>query len=97
MKDHWLLYLLLGLILGISAYNLFTKPEQIKPETIREIQREVLAEQLKRIPRDSLIIEKYYTIREVTKKQLSEFEQADSTKRDSLFWFYYLNWKQGND
>ena len=96
MKD-WVIYILLGLILAILVYNFFNKPEQIKPETIREIQREVLAEQLKRIPRDSLIIEKYYTIREVTKKQLSEFEQADSTKRDSLFWFYYLNWKQGND
>lgn len=93
MKD-WITYILLGLILGILIYNLFTKPEQIKPETIRKIQQEVLAEQLKKIPKDSLIIEKYYTIREVTKKQLSEFEVADSLKKDSLFWFYYLGWKK---
>ena len=93
MKDHWLLYLLLGLILGISAYNLFTKPEQIKPETIREIQREVLAEQLKKIPRDTTTIINNTIIKEKTKYQLNEFELADSTKRDSLLWFYYLNWK----
>ena len=80
-----------------STLNYFKPRTEIDYAAMRKIQQEVLAEQLKKIPRDSLIIEKYYTIREVTKKQLSEFEQADSTKRDSLFWFYYLNWKQGND
>lgn len=93
MKDHWLLYVLLGLILAILIYGLFTKPEQIKPEAIRKIQQEVLAEQLKKIPRDSLIIEKHFTIKEVTKKQLNDFEVADSLKRDSLFWHFYKLWK----
>lgn len=93
MKD-WIVYILLGLILGISIYNLFQKPKpEIDYAALRKIQQSVLAEELKKIPKDSLIIERYYTIREVTKKQLSEFEQADSLKKDSLFWFYYLSWK----
>ena len=93
MKD-WVIYVLLSLILGISIYNLFQKPKpEIDYMAMRKIQQEVLAEELKKIPKDSLIIERYFTIREVTKKQLTEFEQADSLKKDSLFWFYYLGWK----
>lgn len=93
MKDHWLLYFLLVLILGISIYNLFQNPEQIKPDEFREIQREVIRDELAKIPRDSLIIEKHFTIKEVTKKQLNQFEVADSLKRDSLFWHFYKLWK----
>lgn len=96
MKD-WVIYILLGLILAILVYNLFNKPGQLKPEAIRDIQRQVIQEELAKIPRDSTIIERHYTIRTVTQHNLTEFEQADSLKKDSLFWFYYLNWKQGND
>lgn len=93
MRDY-IIYILLALILAISIYGLFRKPEQIKPETLLEIQRQAIRDELAKIPRDSLIIERYYTIRTVTHHNVSEFERADSLKKDSLFWFYYLNWKK---
>jgi len=100
MKTNWIKWIIIGVasivILSgavFSTLNYFKLKTEIDYAAMRKIQQEVLAEQLKKIPRDSLIIEKYYTIREVTKKQLSEFEQADSLKKDSLFWFYYLGWK----
>lgn len=96
MKTETINHIVLGLLILIIvalAYLIFrSKQTQVDYAIMRKIQQEVLTEQLKKIPRDSLIIEKYFTIREVTKKQLSEFEQANLLEKDSLFLYYYGLW-----
>ena len=100
MNRDWIKWIVIGISsIVILAGAIFSVLNYFKPRTeidytaMRKIQQAVLAEELKKIPRDSTIIERYHTIRTIRENRTVEFEQADSLKKDSLFWFYYLGWK----